>query len=491
MEPFAKAFDQLRREYLAEAAARLSELRDDTDRFRDGDPDALNALRTRFHRLVGSGGSYGFPEISSVARDAERRLGTDPPPAPLEADWLDDVIDRLAVLFTEAEQLLRTDVEGSRLAVIAGPDGDLTDDLQDALTSAGFGVRKLPADARPDDIARPEAAQVAVLLARGPSTYAAAAAWSSAPAPVPRAIVLVETTPVDRLRAAVAGVEVVLPVERAPIELARLAQRLVMSSAPRYVAVLADDDAARAAALAEGLSALGMEVRRAGAPEEAQAHLDLAVPDLVVASATLPDGGGRALARLVRQDPRCVAVPVVLLGALSPEDRLAALREGVDEVLTGSKATTATVQELRARAERGRRVRELVRRDPLTGALTDPAFRAELDHAAELARRDRRPLAVLSVTVTELEAVNTRHGAATGDRLLAHAVAVIRATVRQSDLVGRRGGRSFDVLLRGSTAGGAAKIASKLEAMFAEHPYEMRDGGVVRVGVGIELRAES
>jgi diguanylate cyclase (GGDEF)-like protein len=485
MEPFAKAFDQLRREYLTEAATRLSELREDTDRFRDGDPDALNALRTRFHRLVGSGGSYGFPEISSVARDAERRLGAVPPPAPLEADWLDDVIDRLAVLFTEAEQLLRTDLEGSRLAVIAGPDGDLSDDLRDALAGAGFGVRKLPADARPDDIARPEAAQIVVLMARGPSTYTAAAAWSSAPAPVPRAVVLVETTPVDRLRAAVAGVEMVLPVERAPIELARLAQRHVMNSAPRYVAILADDDAARAAALAEGLSALGMEVRRAGTSEGAQAHLDLAIPDLVVASATLPEGGGRSLTRLVRQDPRCVAVPVVLLGALSPEDRLAALREGVDEVLTGSKATTATVQELRARAERGRRVRELVRRDPLTGALTDAAFRAELDHARELAVRDKRPLAVLTVSVKDLEAVNARHGTATGDLLLAHAVAIIRATVRQSDLVGRRGGRSFDVLLRGSTAEGATKIASKLEAMFADHPYEMRDGGIVRVGVGI------
>ena len=39
-----------------------------------GEPTAAAALRTRFHRLAGSGGSYGFPEMSAVARELERGL---------------------------------------------------------------------------------------------------------------------------------------------------------------------------------------------------------------------------------------------------------------------------------------------------------------------------------------------------------------------------------------------------------------------------------
>jgi diguanylate cyclase (GGDEF)-like protein len=489
MEPFAKAFDQLRREYLAEGATRLTEIRADADRYRAGEPAALGALRTRFHRLVGSGGSYGFPEISSAAREAERWLSRNPPPAPLETDWLDDAVDRLAVLFTEAEHLLRAAVgeSGTRLAVVAGPDGELAEDLREILSSAGFTVRFLPIDARPDDVARPETAQIVVLIGRGSGSYAAAAAWSSAAAPVPRTVVLIEEAiPVDRLRAAVAGVELVLPVERAATELARLAQRHVLTSAPRFVAVLADDDETRGSALAEGLLSQGMEVRRAATTDAARQHLDLSVPDLVVASASLPEGGGRALARLVRQDPRCVSVPVVLMGAVSEEDRLAALREGVDEVMTGARTTSATAQELRARAERGRRVRELIRRDPLTGALDDPAFRAELDQAVFLARRDGRPLTLLLVVVEELDEVNARHGHAIGDRLLAHVAAVLRATVRQSDIVGRRGGRTFAVILRGSAPEGAGVIATKLRSMLADHPYETRDGGTLPVRVTLK-----
>ena len=100
MEPFEKAFDQLRRDYLGESAHRLEELRGDLDAFRGGAPGSLQALRTRFHRLVGSGGSYGFPEISSAAREAERWLGSDPPPSPDDADTVEGVIERLAVLFS-------------------------------------------------------------------------------------------------------------------------------------------------------------------------------------------------------------------------------------------------------------------------------------------------------------------------------------------------------------------------------------------------------
>jgi diguanylate cyclase (GGDEF)-like protein len=350
--------------------------------------------------------------------------------------------------------------------------------------AAGFTVRCLPADARPDDVARPEAAQIVVLMARGSGTYGAAAAWSAAPAPVPRTVVLIEgATPVDRLRAAVAGAELVLPDARAASELARLAQRHVLTSAARFVAVLADDEEARGGQLAEGLAGLGMEVRRAATSDLARQHLELSVPDLVVASATLPEGGGRALARLLRQDPRCVSVPVVLMGALSNDDRLAALREGVDEVMTGARPASSTVEELRARAERGRRVRELIRRDPLTGTLNDSAFQAELDHAVQLAQRDGRPLTVLRIVVEDLDEVNAEHGVAIGDRLLAHAAAVIRATVRQSDIVGRRGGRTFDVILRGSAPAGAKVIETKLRSMLDEHPYETRDGGRIAVKV--------
>lgn len=75
---FDEIYRQLRREYLAEADERLAELRADAAAFAAGQAEAIGSLKTRFHRLAGSGGSYGFPEIGRIAREAEQWITTGP-----------------------------------------------------------------------------------------------------------------------------------------------------------------------------------------------------------------------------------------------------------------------------------------------------------------------------------------------------------------------------------------------------------------------------
>ena len=60
-------FHELRREYLAEAPARLGELRKDLVALRAGEPDAADSLRGRFHRLAGSGGICRAPHAVTVS----------------------------------------------------------------------------------------------------------------------------------------------------------------------------------------------------------------------------------------------------------------------------------------------------------------------------------------------------------------------------------------------------------------------------------------
>jgi len=92
----------LQREYLAELPAMLLDIRGEIDRFRRGDEAVAASLRTRFHRLAGSGGSYGFPALSTVAREAEQWLRTGPSPS--EAPRLDAAVTRLEEIVGEAAQ---------------------------------------------------------------------------------------------------------------------------------------------------------------------------------------------------------------------------------------------------------------------------------------------------------------------------------------------------------------------------------------------------
>src|SRR5689334_17509742 len=93
-------FAQLQREYLAELPARLVELQAGIARFQAGDPDASGALKTQFHRLAGSGGSYGFSEISRIARELEQWLAVKPPVT--ELPRLEHGVRQLVVAFREA-----------------------------------------------------------------------------------------------------------------------------------------------------------------------------------------------------------------------------------------------------------------------------------------------------------------------------------------------------------------------------------------------------
>ena len=98
-EEIERAFQTLRTEYLASLPARLEELRADIGDLKAGHRGATDSLKVRLHRLAGSGGSYGFVELSSIARDAERWLAATGHPEVCE---LEGIIDRLAREVEEA-----------------------------------------------------------------------------------------------------------------------------------------------------------------------------------------------------------------------------------------------------------------------------------------------------------------------------------------------------------------------------------------------------
>ncbi len=97
-------FQELRREYLAESADRLAELRSDVAGFRDGAGDAAASLKTHFHRLAGSGGSYGFPDVSAIAKEAELWIASRPAPDAGAVARLEEAIGRLEAAFNSEKR---------------------------------------------------------------------------------------------------------------------------------------------------------------------------------------------------------------------------------------------------------------------------------------------------------------------------------------------------------------------------------------------------
>jgi len=95
-----QGFLDLQRRYLAAFPGLLADLGQCIVASRTGSDDAVSQLKTRFHQLAGSGGAYGFPEISALAREAEQSISARP--AGLDADHLDRVVAELDAVYRRA-----------------------------------------------------------------------------------------------------------------------------------------------------------------------------------------------------------------------------------------------------------------------------------------------------------------------------------------------------------------------------------------------------
>lgn len=97
----------LRTQYLGDADARVAELWSDMARIEAGERDALDELRRRFHKLAGSGGSYGLDEVTACSREGEhatkRLLDAGAPPDDAAVAELAAHVRRVANAFSAAK----------------------------------------------------------------------------------------------------------------------------------------------------------------------------------------------------------------------------------------------------------------------------------------------------------------------------------------------------------------------------------------------------
>ena len=101
--------------------------------------------------------------------------------------------------------------------------------------------------------------------------------------------------------------------------------------------------------------------------------------------------------------------------------------------------------------------------------------------------RSGLPLSVIVVDIVDLQAINTRHGLATGDRLLRRIADSIRANVRTEDVVGRWSGAKIVVLLPGTAIDGAQRVAERFRTAIDARPLDLPAGGTLAVPATVGL----
>lgn len=138
---------------------------------------------------------------------------------------------------------------------------------------------------------------------------------------------------------------------------------------------------------------------------------------------------------------------------------------GSDELAALGRALAHAAARL---AEQDAELRELALNDPLTGMHNRRAFFEIAGHELQVCRRRGSGTALIFTDVDGLKLVNDRYGHAEGDHMLQEAADVLRASLRDADVLARLGGDEFCILLSRDSAMDGTAVLERLDANLRE-----------------------
>lgn len=117
--------------------------------------------------------------------------------------------------------------------------------------------------------------------------------------------------------------------------------------------------------------------------------------------------------------------------------------------------------------------------DSLSGAYNRRHFTHCAETEIERARRYGHPLALLLLDIDHFKSINDNYGHHVGDEAIRAIADVCRATLRNSDSLGRMGGEEFAILLPETNLSDAGQLAERLRENLAKMQISVRNSSSV------------
>lgn len=137
-------------------------------------------------------------------------------------------------------------------------------------------------------------------------------------------------------------------------------------------------------------------------------------------------------------------------------------------------------------------LRQMTVVDPVTGVLNRQRFLDDGTRELKRARRYKRDLSVLLMTIDRFEALNNEHGTAFSDEAIKVAVTACLNSIRESDYLGRLADVEFALLLPETPVDGAMIVAERIRNEVMHSDLKVGDTMIsVTTSIGIATRLPS
>lgn len=260
--------------------------------------------------------------------------------------------------------------------------------------------------------------------------------------------------------------------------------------------LIVDDHEDNVEVLRARLEAWGYRTATAMDGETALLQAAKVRPDLLLLDVMMPQIDGYEVARRLKADDELKYIPIIMQTALdSTEDKVEGLESGADDYIAKPidfaelKARVRSMLRIRALqtelrrreaelSDFNHRLRVMAETDGLTGLDNRRHIEERLQEFFHHADRLNEPLSVVMCDLDKFKSVNDTYGHQAGDAVLQQFAAILKATAREIDRVGRYGGEEFLCLLPGTVLDAAVTFAERVRKEVEGHAFTF-DGGTL------------
>jgi len=236
-----------------------------------------------------------------------------------------------------------------------------------------------------------------------------------------------------------------------------------------YRVLIVDDDEEFASYVSSVLKHSGMVCEIATDAAQTLNALSYFVPESVLMDISMSGCQGQDLASVILQQEAFVGTPIIFLSVeRRREGRLDILREGAYNFMSKPVDPETLVGVIREHALRFRALRARMVKDSLTGLINNSMTKRLLEREIDNARRNRLPLSFVILDLDHFKQVNDTYGHSTGDQVLRSLSRLLKQRFRSNDVVGRLGGEEFGVVLAGTSSEVAVSIFNNIREEFSQ-----------------------
>ncbi len=241
----------------------------------------------------------------------------------------------------------------------------------------------------------------------------------------------------------------------------------------QYRILIIDDDKTVAKYHSLLLEQHGMQAYIETDPLKILDSIDSFNPDLILLDLNMPGCDGYSLAKVIRQVPAYLSIPIVFLsGEMQLELQLEAMRTGGDDFMSKPVEPKHFISSVRIRAERMRMLRSLMVCDGLSGLYTHTTMKGYIEREFSGSLRCNSPLTLAILDLDYFKTINDTYGHATGDMVIIALSRLLKQRLRKSDIIGRMGGDEFAILLPDTSADYGYQVIEEIHKSFARIHHE-------------------